>query len=312
MIEWLGMERPGEGRGMLNYRWIYGGAAKGQNMNGDAESVHAQSGYIALANFVNEKAKIKTKPTAWTAEGAEKRWTHMKALYRKACFLPVPHEDGNDNYDEEKKVLEQNREKICVDFEKIFVILGQHPSTAPVHTLDSMKLKSTRNTAALEDSVEEDEDDDEDDDESDGADDRQDGEPEDRCKVSSSSGSKRSATTHELTEPKKTKDAPLSKQRLAEKKPFHLKKATSEPSHKRADIQTLFIKSQEDLAKNQQSQMRINAILELIKHGIPKEKITEYMKFMFGEHEEGVPTSIPHKTTTYLEDGESRVFYHTA
>ncbi len=297
---------------MLNYRWIYGGAAKGQNMNGDAESVHAQSGYIALANFVNEKAKIKTKLTAWTAEGAEKRWTHMKALYRKACLLPVPHEDGNDNYDEEKKVLDQNREKICIDFEKIFLILGQHPSTAPVHTLDSMKLKSTRNTAALEDSVEEDEDDDEDDD-SDSADD--DGVQEDQSKVSSSSGSKRSATTHELKghkKPKETKDAPLSKQRLAEKKPFQLKKATSEPSHKRADIQTLFIKSQEDLAKNQQSQMRINAILELIKHGIPKEKITEYMKFMFGEHEEGVPTCIPQKTTIYTDDGEPRVIHHTA
>ena len=60
MIDWLGLDRPGGGRDMENWRWVYGGAAKGQNMNGDAGDVHASSGFAALAAYVNEKAMIKS------------------------------------------------------------------------------------------------------------------------------------------------------------------------------------------------------------------------------------------------------------
>ena len=83
MIDWMSMDRPGGGREMENWRWIYGGAAKGQNMNGDASDVHASSGYLALAEFVNSKAKIKSGEKAWTAEMAEKRWITMKTKGRE-------------------------------------------------------------------------------------------------------------------------------------------------------------------------------------------------------------------------------------
>jgi hypothetical protein len=90
---------------------------------------------------------------------------------------------------------------------------------------------------------------------------------------------------------------------MAEQKPFQLKKATSELSHKRTDIQTLFIKSQEDLVKNQKSQQRINAIIELIKAGIEKTQIEEYMRFMFGGVD-GLPVDDFTKRTTIYKPGE--------
>ncbi len=284
MIDWLGLERPGEGKKTLNFRWIYGGAAKGQNMNGDASDVHASSGFVALANYVNEKAQIKSnKAKAWCAITAEKRWTAMKATYRKAIFLPAPTEDGNECFEDEMEILAENREKICGDFKRLYLLLGDHPSTAPVHTVDSMS--SQKKGESVNEADEDDEHEEED--EIIGADAEEDSE-NDADPRHSDIGSKRSQMSSEATKPSKPKAiAPekkvkLSKQRLAEKKPFQLKKATSEPSHKRTDIQTLFIKSQEDLARNQQSQQRINAIIELIKAGIPKPQIEEYMRFMFG------------------------------
>ncbi len=296
MIEWLGLDRPGEGKKMLNFRWIYGGAAKGQNMNGEASDVHASSGYTAMANYVNDRAKIKSdKVKAWTAESAEKRWTTMKASYRKAAFLPVPEESGNDAFEEEMAILDANREKVCGDFKKIHALLSEHPSTAPVHTADSM-------AAALSFNAEHE--DDEEDDEA--AESGQDGDEVVASKDALSAGSKRSLskTSFKSTEAtvKAPKEKTLSKQRQAEKKPFQLKKPTSEPSHKRADIQTLFIKSQEDLAKQQQSQMRINAMLELIKARIPQEQIPGYMNFMFGE-----PGHNPTSTTIYNSDDDSKI-----
>ena len=143
MIDWLSMERPGEGKKMNNLRWIYGGAAKGQNMNGEAADVHASSGFQALANYVNDRAKIKSDKTkAWCAVTSEKRWTTMKKNYRKAVFLPKPEskENGNDNFEEEMEILHENREKVCVDFNRLFLLLGEHPSTASVHTQDSMTI----------------------------------------------------------------------------------------------------------------------------------------------------------------------------
>ena len=43
MIEGLGLDREGQkdGQPMQNWRSIYGGAAKGRNMNEDAGEVHA-------------------------------------------------------------------------------------------------------------------------------------------------------------------------------------------------------------------------------------------------------------------------------
>jgi hypothetical protein len=290
MIEWLGLERPGEGRRMLNFRWIYGGAAKGQNMNGEASDVHASSGYVALANYVNDKAKIKSdKVKAWTAESAEKRWTTMKAKYRQAIFLPMPEESGNNNFEEEMGILDANREKICGDFYKLYALLGEHPSTAPVHTADSM--------AAAQLTLDDDEDEEGGGNTGQEAEDAELEAEEDEGVASSkdaaSIGSKRSGSNATVT--KAPKEPKLSKQRLAEKKPFHLKKPTSEPSHKRTDIQTLFIKSQEDLAKQQHAQMRINAMLELIKAKIPQDQIPGMMRFMFGENNEFTPTT----TTVY-------------
>ncbi len=298
MIEWLGLDRPGEGRKMLNFRWIYGGAAKGQNMNGEASDVHASSGYTAMANYINDRAKIKSdKVKAWTAETAEKRWTTMKASYRKAAFLPVPEESGNDAFEEEMAILDANREKVCGDFKKIHALLSEHPSTAPVHTADSMELPFN---ADYEDDEEDDE----------AAESGQDGDDAVANKDALSAGSKRSLSKTSFKSAESTVKAPvkepkLSKQRQAEKKPFQLKKPTSEPSHKRTDIQTLFIKSQEDLAKQQQSQMRINAMLELIKAKIPQEQISGYMNFMFGSH--GEPGHNPSSTTIYNSNDDSKI-----
>lgn len=288
MVDWLELPRPGEGLAMQNFRWIYGGAAKGQNMNGDAADVHASSGYIALAGFVNDKMKIKSKAQAWNAESAEKRWTAMKASYRKALNLPKPTEDDNDNLDEEMNILDTNRERVCGDFKRLFALLGEHPATAPLHTVDSMTALNATQHQSDSDSDE-----------------------EENAEDAPSSFSKRSQSSQSLTSQSqattalevtpaakvpKAKKQKLSKQREAEKKPFQLKKPTSEPSHKRTDIQTLFIKSQEDLAKQQQAQMRVNAMLELIKAKIPKNEIEAHMQFMFGD-----PLFSPTASTIYHE-----------
>jgi hypothetical protein len=310
IIDWLGLDRPGEGKGMLNFRWIYGGAAKGQNMSGDAADVHANSGYLSLANYVNDKAKIKSKMGAWDAECAEKRWTTMKASYRKALNLPKPNEEGNDNFVEEMGILNENRETVCGDFERLFALLGEHPATAPLHTIDSMSLSGYAGSKLLADDA-----DDEEEDADLGEELKEDLEEEDSRTIGSkqSRQSLKSTTTVAspaviMAAPQKAAKAPkLSKQREAEKKPFHLKKATSEPSHKRADIQTMFIKSQEDLAKTQQHQMRVNAMLELIKANIPRAEIQTYMDFMFNE-----PDNPPQKTTIYHGDDQKTVIVHSA
>jgi hypothetical protein len=318
MIDWLGLERPGEGKGMLNFRWIYGGAAKGQNMNGDAADVHASSGYTSLANYVNDKAKIKSKAGAWDATAAEKRWTTMKASYRKALNLPKPSEEGNDNLEEENEILAGNRETICGDFERLFALLGEHPATAPLHTIDSMRPSNasagSKSLPVDEDDMEEVNDDEEEEEAHQNL--LQDAESAIGSKHSrTSSNSKPTVASEAATTPHKAadkipKEPKLSKQRIAEKKPFHLKKATSEPSHKRADIQTMFIKSQEDLAKTQQQQMRINAMLELIKAKIPQEQIPGMMTFMFGENNEYAPN----RTTIYTgaTDDSKMVIDHAA
>ena len=317
MIDWLGMDRPGGGRDMQNWRWIYGGAAKGQNMNGDASDVHASSGYLALALFVNDKAKIKSGDKAWTAETAEKRWTSTKTAYRKAVFLPVPIAEDNEDFEDEMKLLDENREKVCKDFKRLFLLLQDHPSTQPQHTVDSMRPPNSKTTPPADDS----------DDDADDADDAEDGDDADNVKSadvtaskataskasSNSAGDKReNESDPQVPSKKEKKEKKLSKQQdAATKKPqFHLKKPTSDPSSKRADIQTLFIKSQEDLAKNAKVQMRSNAIVELIKAGITDPtKIKSYMAIMFGENSEGEQVGPVSGTVTLMNDaGPSHTF----
>jgi hypothetical protein len=306
MIDWLGMERPGGGRDMENWRWVYGGAAKGQNMNGDASDVHASSGYLALAAYVNDKAQIKTdKVKAWTADTAEKRWTSMKTLYRKAVFLPVPIAEHNEDFEDEMKQLAENRDTICKDFARLYKLLCDHPSTQPQHTIDSMRPVTAAAAAALTldngDASDEDEGDDHDHDHDDDANDGD----KDKASAnttaaaadgvaSASSGDKRSRNSEEAPKGRKEKEQKttptLTKQQeaAAKKSSFHLKKATSESSSKRQDIQTLFLKSQEENAKNAKAQMKTSAILQLITSGITApEQIKTYMALMFGENAEG-------------------------
>ena len=279
---------------MENWRWIYGGAAKGQNMNGDASDVHASSGYLALAEFVNSKAKIKSGEKAWTAEMAEKRWITMKTAYRKAIFLPVPIAENNEDFEDEMKLLAGNREVICKDFNRLFLLLQDHPSTQPQHTMDSMSSK--KKVAAVSDDDEGDDDtaaDNDNDDDDDAAKSALSADVTASKSSKSSAGEKRSIEGDgkgSSKKEKKEKEKRLSKQQdaAAKKTEFHLKKPTSDPSSKRADIQTLFIKSQEELAKNAKVQMKANAILELIKAGITDAAtIKSYMGIMFGENCEG-------------------------
>ncbi len=309
MIDWLGLDRPGGGRDMENWRWVYGGAAKGQNMNGDAGDVHASSGYAALAAYVNDKAMIKSdKVKAWTADTAEKRWTSMKTLYRKAVFLPVPIADNNEDFEDEMSQLHINRETICKDFARLFKLLNDHPATQPQHTMDSMRpAPATYSTQFKLPCDDDDEGDDhEDDADADGVE-ANDGDEESgntttaadvtgvASKASASDascGDKRSRKSEEATKGKKEKEQKktLTKQQEAasKKSSFHLKKPTSEPSSKRQDIQTLFLKSQEEVAKNAKAQMKTNAILELIKAGITDAtKIKSFMQLMFGENSDG-------------------------
>jgi hypothetical protein len=219
----------------------------------------------------------------------------MKALYRKAVFLPVPIADNNEDFEDEMKQLAENRETICKDFARLFKLLCDHPSTQPQHTIDSMRPASAAAVKLGND----------DDDEIDDQDnDANDGDEESRITTvaadgdgvtDASSGDKRSRKSDEAPKGKKEKEQKktLTKQQEAasKKSSFHLKKATSEPSSKRQDIQTLFLKSQEEVAKNAKAQMKTNAILELIKAGITdKTQIKSYMAIMFGENGDGEQT----------------------
>lgn len=148
MVEWLGMEREGqkEGQPMLNWRCIYGGAAKGRNMNEDAGEVHASGGYARLASYVNSKCKIKSdKKRAWDAEIAEKRWTDLKKKYKIASRMPEPlntNFDTDEAYDKAKQRFEEAREKCCRDYLKIHAMLKDHPGIHPHMPTDSMQMQT--------------------------------------------------------------------------------------------------------------------------------------------------------------------------
>jgi hypothetical protein len=283
MIEWLGLERVTDGKAMLNWRWIYGGAAKGQNMCGDASDVHASSGYSSMAKYVNEKSFIKSdKHKAWTADTAEKRWTYIKGLYRKAVFLPAPDPIDNDEYEEEQQMYLEKQEQVCGDFAKLHKLLKDHPSTQPAHVVDTMSRGPAREKD--DGSVSDDRCDDYDEGHSDPEvclDEI--GEGQSRKSV----GSKRSGELAGTT-PKKHKETrkETKQDAAAKKKPvFYLKKETSESSHKKTDIQTLFIQSQQKQVEAMANQQRVTAVLGLIAQGISTNDMAPYLNIMFGTKE---------------------------
>lgn len=145
MVEWLGMDREGQkdGQPMKNWRCIYGGAAKGRNMNEEAGEVHSSGGYERLAAFVNSKCKIKSdKRRAWDAEIAEKRWTDLKKKYKIATRMEEPLNtvyDSDDTYGKAKEKFEEAREKCCRDYLTIHEMLKEHPGIHPYQPADSMR-----------------------------------------------------------------------------------------------------------------------------------------------------------------------------
>ena len=264
MIDWLALERPGDGKPMPNWRWIYGGAAKGQNMNGDASDVHASSGNASLAKYVNEKSQIKCdKERAWTSETAEKRWTYLKGLYRKAVFLPAPDPINNDEYESECQLYAEKQEKVCGGFARLHKLLKDHPSTQPKHVADTMEEEPEKMYS------------------DDGLDSSDDADGDDVPESGSKRSSAQSKTKTKQGTTPADKSRKLTKQDAAAKKPFHLKKPVSEASHKRTDIQTLFINSQSELARGQDTQMRVNAVLGLMKEGLTPEQMKPYLSIMF-------------------------------
>jgi hypothetical protein len=56
-----------------------------------------------------------------------------------AVFLHVPIADDNEDFEDEVKTLDENREKVCKDIERLFLLLQDRASTQPQPTIDSMK-----------------------------------------------------------------------------------------------------------------------------------------------------------------------------
>jgi hypothetical protein len=317
MIEWLALDRPvtGSSLPMLNWRWIYGGAAKGQAMSGEASDVHATSGYTSLATYVNKKCQIKSdKSRTWTKDEAEKRWTYMKGQYRKAYFAAAPDPLNNDQYEEEMIQHAERQESICGSFKQLHELMKDHPATNPMHVRDTMIMKTPEESeddleiaptqpAACEFGFDKHH---EFDDEASAA-----GE-----QVTNDRESTKSVTSGPTAATKRG-NRPISKQEAekGKKKPFYLKKPATESSHKKTDIQTLFLQSQSELAavearklellqKGQEDvtaakaaklkqnasieegKLRVNAIVELAKAGINIDDMDKYLQKMFSKESE--------------------------
>jgi hypothetical protein len=253
MVEWLGMEREGQkdGQPMQNWRCVYGGAAKGRNMNDDAGEVHAAAGYARLAAFVNSKCKIKTdKRRAWDAEIAEKRWTDLKKKYRLATRMQEPLNtqfETDGAYHQAKQKFEEGREKCCRDYVKIHEMLKDHPGIHPYMPNDSMRMTGE---------VTEEE------------------EPVMRGKGDSMGLKKRSNTEEGGSAAKKKKKG---------KKPeFHLRKpeALVSTGKQRMNIHQMFIETQQkqvDLAKQK---LLVDAIGKLAAAAIQPESMVPYLQMM--------------------------------
>lgn len=250
MLEWLDMDREGqkEGQRMKNWRSIYGGAAKGRNMNDDAEDVHSKGNFKRLADFVNVKCKIKSdKGKAWDEEVAEKRWQAMKKSYRKACRNTAP---LNTSFatDQEFNIalaeFKEKQEKECPGFSKLHAMLYGHPATHPHEPHDSMVQSQDGEEAG-------------------------DGGGEALLLSRANTlGVKRAAKRH----PKNQKK---------EKSEFHLRKpGTESATSKRISLHEMFIQSQNKQTEIERQKLLVDAIGKLAKAGIKPEDMPAYLALM--------------------------------
>ncbi len=264
MLEWCEQDRPGqtEGMPMQNWRSIYGGAQKGRNMNGDSDEVHAASGYLLLANFVNRKMGLKTKANAWSAEIAEKRWTALKKQYRAACRIPEPHSTAFAT-DEElvaaKTEHSAMQEKTCPSFARIHAMLKEHPGCNPFNPQDSM-IEHARNIEESDADIEEEE--------VLKPIDNHLKRPRKDVDASSVSGSKSSGSVK--TKPIKSKEDE-----------FKLRKPGNESAgRQRLNIHEMFLQTQMKQAEVEESKIMVSAVAELAKAGVKPADIPMYLEIM--------------------------------
>ncbi len=249
MLEWLDMEREGQkdGQPMKNWRSLYGGAAKGRNMNDDAGDVHAKGNFRRLADFVNTKCKIKSDKTkAWDEEVAEKRWLALKKSYRKACKNTAPINTAyatDQDFNTAMADFKEKQEKECPGFTKLHVMLNGHPATHPHQPHDSMVHQDGEETGDC-------------------------GGDAQLLGRSNTLGVKRKAKESTM---KKTKD----------KKEFHLRKpGTETATSKRMSLHQMFIESQNKQTAIEQQKLLVDAIGKLAKAGIKPEAMPAYLALM--------------------------------
>jgi hypothetical protein len=268
MIEWLGMEREGqkEGQSMKNWRSIWGGAAKGRNMQGEVDEVHSSSGYSKLAAYVNTKCQIKTdKARAWNAEIAEKRWAWMKKQYKKAAKMSKPlntHYEDDESFEAAMQKHEAAQEKACPGFKSLYTLLEGHPAVEPYCPTDSM-LPRTPNSKSYG-SVEDEDDD----------------------SQSAAPPMLRKEDTQGVI--KKTKETTTAAARKKQKTEFSLRKPGNESaSTKRLNIQEMFIKSQEtqlevdrEKIKVDKQKLLVQAVTDLARAGIAPQDMDAYLVLM--------------------------------
>jgi hypothetical protein len=255
MVEWLGMEREGQrdGQDMQNWRCVYGGAAKGRNMNEDADEVHAAGGYARLAAFVNSKCKIKSdKRRAWDAEIAEKRWTDLKKKYKIATRMPEPLNtqfETDEAYNVAKEKFEEAREKTCRDYLKIHEMLKDHPGIHPYMPTDSMQIQTQ---------------------------DEDKEEPAMRTK-SDTMGLKR-----KQPEERGPAAAAAKKKKNEKKAEFHLRKPDAPVSSgkQRMNIHQMFIETQQKQVDLDKQKLLVDAIGKLAASGIQPQSMQPYLEMM--------------------------------
>ena len=248
MVEWLGMDREGQkdGQPMKNWRSIYGGAAKGRNMNEEAGEVHASGGYARLAAFVNSKCKIKSdKRRAWDAEIAEKRWTDLKKKYKIAARMQEPLNtafDTDEAYGKAKEKFEEAREKCCRDYLTIHEMLKEHPGIHPYRPVDSMRGSDEEPAMLGKDET---------------------------------MGLKKRSKTEE--------GGPAAKKKKKEKKPeFHLRKPDAPVStgKQRMNIHQMFIETQQKQVDLDKQKILVDAIGKLAASGIEPQNMQPYLQLM--------------------------------
>ena len=248
MVEWLGLDREGqkEGQLMQNWRCIYGGAAKGRNMNEDAGEVHASGGYARLAAFVNSKCKIKSdKKRAWDAEIAEKRWTDLKKKYKIAARMQEPLNtdfDTDEAYGKAKEKFEEAREKVCRNYIKIQDLLKDHPGIHPHQPTDSMIAEND--------------------------------EPQMRGKDDTMGVKKRKKDDKGDRKEKKS--------RKKKKEEFHLRKpdAPISTGKQRLNIHQMFIETQQKQVDLDKQKILVDAIGKLAASGIEPQNMQPYLQLM--------------------------------